>query len=177
MPASVVSIAKVTSSAELLDVMLRPPNSFNLSEPNATVLSAASSDWITNDVAIETSEAAVTRPFALTVNTGISVVEPNSPTLPLTVANVAAPVTLPEPSNDADVYATSPVVAIVTPAANAVAVSELPVTLPVKLPAKFVLAVITVPPIVPNATLSDVPTACPIATAPEVIVTPVPPVK
>ena len=43
-PVSVVFIAKVTSSLELLDVMFNPPNSFNLSDANATTLSAASSD-------------------------------------------------------------------------------------------------------------------------------------
>ena len=57
-----VSIAKVTSSPELLDVMFNPPNSFNLSEPNATTLSAASSDWIVNEVDIAAVPAAVILP-------------------------------------------------------------------------------------------------------------------
>ena len=39
---------------------------------------------------------------------------------------VPAPVTLPDPSKDADVQATSPVIAIVLPVANAVAVVALP---------------------------------------------------
>ena len=49
----------------------------------------------------------------------------------------AVPVTLPEPSNEADVQVTSPVDAIVLPVAKAVAVSALPVTLPVTLPSTF----------------------------------------
>ena len=47
---------------------------------------------------------------------------------------VAEPVTFPLPSKDADVQTTSPVIPIVLPVASAVAVSALPVTLPVILP-------------------------------------------
>ena len=44
---------------------------------------------------------------------------------------VAEPVTLPEPSKEADVQTTSPVIPIVLPVANAVAVEALPDTAPV----------------------------------------------
>ena len=43
---------------------------------------------------------------------------------------VAVPVTFPLPSNEAEVQTTSPVIPIVRPVANAVAVSALPVTSP-----------------------------------------------
>ena len=49
------------------------------------------------------------------------------------------PVTFPEPSNDPDVHTTSPVIPTVLPVASAVAVSALPVKLPVTLPSKYVL--------------------------------------
>ena len=59
---------------------------------------------------------------------------------------VAVPVTFPLPSKDADVQTTSPVIPIVLPVANAVAVSELPVTLPSKF-ATSVPVVYPVPPV------------------------------
>ena len=66
-----------------------------------------------NEVTILAVVTAVTKPLALTVTTGIALVLPNVPTVLLTVAKVDVPVTPPVPSNEADVYATSPVIAIV----------------------------------------------------------------
>ena len=48
---------------------------------------------------------------------------------------VAVPVTLPDPSNEAEVQTTSPVIPIVRPVANAVAVEALPLKAPVTVPA------------------------------------------
>ena len=45
---------------------------------------------------------------------------------------VAVPVTFPDPSNEAEVQTTSPVIPIVRPVANAVAVEALPLKAPVK---------------------------------------------
>ena len=69
---------------------------------------------------------------------------------------VAAAVTLPEPSKEADVQTTSPVIPIVRPVAKAVAVAALPValpalpdtlpvTFPVKAPTKVVVVSAAVP--------------------------------
>ena len=51
------------------------------------------------------------------------------PTFEFTVAKVPAAVTFPEPSNDGDVHARSPVIARVRPVASAVAVPASPVIL------------------------------------------------
>ena len=56
----------------------------------------------------------------------------------------AVPVTLPVPSNDAEVQVTSPVMPMVRPVAKAVAVSALPVTSPVRSPTNPLVAVIVV---------------------------------
>ena len=48
-------------------------------------------------------DAAVIRPFALTVNEGMALDEPNAPTLLFTVARVPAAVTLLEPLNAGEV--------------------------------------------------------------------------
>jgi hypothetical protein len=69
--------------------------------PPSNALAVPLSAAMLNDVAIVAVVAAVTKPLALIVNTGIVVVLPTEPTSVLTVAKVAAPVTLPEPSNDA----------------------------------------------------------------------------
>ena len=69
----------------------------------------------------------------MTVITGTAVAEPACPTFEFTVARVPAAVTLPAPVKLGEVYAKSPVIAIVLPVARAVAVSALPVvTSPVK---------------------------------------------
>ena len=80
-------------------------------------------------------EAAVTRPFALTV----SVL--NVPTFALTVANVPAAVTLALPLNDGLVHVKSPVIASVRPVARVVAVEALPVSAPVNVVALIVVPV------------------------------------
>ena len=54
---------------------------------------------------------------------------------PVPIADV--PVTLPDPSKDAEVHVTSPVMPIVRPVAKAVAVLAFPVTAPVTLPVRF----------------------------------------
>ena len=54
---------------------------------------------------------------------------------PVPIADV--PVTFPDPSKDADVQVTSPVIPMVRPVAKAVAVLAFPVTAPVTSPVKF----------------------------------------
>jgi hypothetical protein len=85
----------------------------------------------------EPVEAAVTKPFALTV----ILATVNEPTFALTVASVPAPVTAAEPLNEPLVYAKSPVIAIVRPVAKVVAVLAFPLKAAVTVPAvKFPLA-------------------------------------
>jgi hypothetical protein len=76
----------------------------------------------------------VVSPFALIVTIGIAVLLPVEPGV-ATVARVPAAVTLPVPSKLGDVYARSPVIAIVRPVARAVAVAALPVRAAVIVPA------------------------------------------
>ena len=120
-PVNVEFKLNVTSSAVLVDVMFVPPNSFNVSVAKATVLFAASSDWMVNAVAIEAVVTAVTKPLALTVTTGIAVVVPNVPTVLLTVAKVKAPVTAADPLKLPDVHVASPVALIVLGVVNVAA--------------------------------------------------------
>ena len=89
----------------------------------------------------------VISPLAFTVIAGTCVEDPNEPTFELTVASVDVPVTSPEPSNDAEVQLTSPVMPIVLPVASVVAVDALPVNAPTKVPA------LTVEPVYPVALL------------------------
>ena len=97
------------------------------------------------DAAVDaTVEAAVTKPFALTVITGVAVADPNCPTLLFTVAKVIAPVTFPAPVKEADVQVPSPVIPIVLPVSKAVAVAALPVVDPedpLAFPVKFAVIV------------------------------------
>ena len=74
-------------------------------------------------------EAAVTRPFAFTVSTGIAVVEPKLPTFELTVAKVRAPDTAAVPSTAERVAVASPVKLRFRAVAHLVAVDALPVKL------------------------------------------------
>lgn len=84
---------------------------------------------------------AVISPLPLTVTDGYVKV----PTFEFTVASVPAAVTLLEPSNTGEVYAKSPVIERVRPVAKAVAVEELPVTLPVIPPEKVMLVDVALP--------------------------------
>lgn len=72
-------------------------------------------------------DAAVMRPFPSTVMLALV----KEPTLAFTVARVPAAVTLPVPSKLGEVYAKSPVIAIVRPVCSAAAVPALPVIEPV----------------------------------------------
>lgn len=80
--------------------------------------------------------AAVISPFPFTVKVPTCVAEPNDPTFAFTVASVPAAVTLPDPSNDGDVYVKSPVMDIVLPVARAVAVVAFPDKAAVMVPAE-----------------------------------------
>ena len=198
-PVTVKSLPIVTSLGRPIVILLldtavsisfEVPSKVNVSEPNATVSLLPLSAAIVKFVEILAVLTAVTKPLALTVTTGIAVVVPNDPTLLLTVANVPAPVTLPEPSNDAEVHVMSPVIPIVLPVASAVAVSALPVKSPViapeafkvvKEPAAAVEPPITTPLIVPPVSVTFVmscvailPSPKPVL-APAAVVPPVPP--
>jgi hypothetical protein len=118
------NIAFVTAKAEIVNAVEAPV----VPEPVTSPVN------VNAPLGIETADVVtdVTRPFALTVTTGIDDAEPNVPTLLLTVANVDADDTLPDPSNAKLVQATSPLIAIVLAVANAVAVLALPVNAPVK---------------------------------------------
>jgi hypothetical protein len=65
--------------------------------------------------------AAVISPFPFTVNVPVWVALPKLPTFEFTVANVPAAVTFAEPLKEGEVYAKSPVIAIVLPVVNVAA--------------------------------------------------------
>jgi len=85
--------------------------------------------------------AAVTKPFAFTVSTGIAVEEPKDPTFEFTVARVKAADTFAVPSTPERVAVPSPVRDRSRAVAHEVAVSALPVTSPVILPLKVAVIV------------------------------------
>ena len=109
-------------------------------------------------VARETVDAAVTRPFAFTVSTGIVVVDPNVPTLPLTVARVRAADTAAVPLTAESVAVASPVRLRLRGVAHCVAVAALPVKAPTKEVDVIEVAPVTTPAstlIVPSRTIAD----------------------
>ena len=88
-----------------------------------------------NDVLIEAVLTAVTKPFALTVTTGICVAEPKLPTFELTVASVIAALTAALPSTELSVAVASPVKLKSLAVIHFVAVLALPVSAAVIVPA------------------------------------------
>jgi hypothetical protein len=126
-----------------------------------------------NEVEIAAVDTAVTLPFASTVSTGIAVELPTVPALTPLFASVVDIVAVSPALVNVALPVASPDKATVTALDNASASSavpvKLPVTLPVTSPTKSAVTV-------SNDTLAVVATSCPIATEPEVIVTPVPPV-
>ena len=94
-PANVATVESIAIEMSLSDTVVSipvPPVKFNVSVARATVSSEPESAPTVNDVVIDAVLAAVIKPLALTVITGIAVVEPNEPVFELTVANVNAPV-------------------------------------------------------------------------------------
>ena len=94
-PVSVVTVESIAIEISLSETVVSipvPPVKSNTSLANATASLEPLSAPTVNDVVIEAVVTAVTRPLALTVTTGIAVVEPAEPTSELTVANVTAPV-------------------------------------------------------------------------------------
>ena len=113
--------------------MFVPPSIVNVS-PFAIASVVPESAATLNPAVIATTLTPVTKPFALTVNTGIAVPLPYAPTSVLTVANVLAiDAVSPAPVNVA-VPVESPVNATVTALVKFVAKLAVPVKLPVTSP-------------------------------------------
>ena len=125
-----------SANASFLAVPVPPPSRNTMKSPSAMVVSAnkAGESLIRLSTpyrlivppSLTSNSSSAARPVAansvwpdITLSFSIAV-----STAPLWI--VPAPVTLPDPSKDADVHATSPVMAMVLPVANAVAVVALP---------------------------------------------------
>ena len=133
------------------------PVKLRVSESKA-IPSEPESPVILSVVARATVEAAVTRPFAFTVSTGIAVVEPKLPTLLFTVAKVRAAETAAVPSTAERVAVASPVKLRFRAVAHLVAVAALPVRAPTKFVEVIEVAPVTTPAstlIVPSRTMAD----------------------
>ena len=99
-----ISLSRLTVTVlpEPTEVRLVPPEIVKVSSRRLISTEPESPETV-NAVPTAAVVTAVTKPLALTVTTGIKVCEPKVPILPLTVANVPVPVTLPVPSNDPEV--------------------------------------------------------------------------
>ena len=136
--ATVLSILKVTVSVVAPEVTTLskpvPPTKTRVSVARATE-DVPVSPLIPRVVVIDAVVTLVIKPFALTVMTGIDVVEPNAPTFPLTVARVSAAETAAVPSTDVRDAVASPVSERVRGVAHAVAVDAFPVNAALIVPA------------------------------------------